>query len=315
VRKRIFEIIKIGSREDFISRFCDYFIVFIIILNIIATFMMTFDSLSSLATVLQIVEYVTVGFFIIEYLMRIITADFLYPDEKPWKARLHFLRSFDGVVDLLTILPLVPLLGFVAFRMLRVIRIFHLFRINAQYDSFNIITIVLHEKWKQIASSVLIILIIMLASSMGIYSVEHDAQPDVFQNAFSGMWWSMSTLLTVGYGDLYPITTAGKIMGMIIAFLGVGLVAIPTGIISAGFVEQYSYRNSAGKKYADISEIGEILVRADDEICGKTIEEIEQVGTLRILLVIREELKLIPVGDLIIKEKDIVVVDSKKIIK
>ena len=82
----------------------------------------------------------------------------------------------------------------------------------------------------------------MLASSLCMYSVEHDTQPDVFRNAFSGVWWSMSTLLTVGYGDIYPVTTLGRVMAICIAYLGVGAVAIPTGIISAGFVEQYHRR-------------------------------------------------------------------------
>lgn len=129
----------------------------------------------------------------------------------------------------------------VIFRMLRVARIFHLFRLNAKYDSFNIITTVLYENEKrnQIISSVFIVFILMLASSLCMYSVEHEAQPTVFRNAFSGIWWSMSTLLTVGYGDIYPVTTLGCIMAICIAYLGVGAVAIPTGIISAGFVEQY----------------------------------------------------------------------------
>ena len=100
--------------------------------------------------------------------------------------------------------------------MLRVVRIFHLFRLNARYDSFNVITAVLYEKRNQIMSSVFIVLILMLASSLSMYSVEHDAQPDVFRNAFSGIWWSKSTLLTVGYGDIYPITTLGRIMAICI---------------------------------------------------------------------------------------------------
>ena len=90
------------------------------------------------------------------------------------------------------------------------------------------------------SSSVFIILVLMTASSLCMYSLEHDAQPQVFSNAFSGIWWAVSTLLTVGYGDIYPITTLGKIFGILITFLGVGMVAIPTGIISAGFVDQYS---------------------------------------------------------------------------
>ena len=123
------------------------------------------------------------------------------------RATIRFLVSFDGIVDLLTIIPAFFLSGFVIFRMLRVARVFHLFRLNAKYDSFNVITTVLYEKRNQIISSVFIVLILMLASSLCMYSVEHDAQPEVFRNAFSGIWWSMSTLLTVGYGDIYPITT------------------------------------------------------------------------------------------------------------
>ena len=135
--------------------------------------------------------------------------------------------------------------GFVAFRMLRVVRIFHLFRVNSYYDSFNVIKSVIYEKRNQLASSIFIILILMTASSLCMYSAEHEAQPEAFANAFSELWWSVSTMLTVGYGDIYPITTAGQIMAIVIAFLGVGVVAIPTGIISAGFVEQYTKAQNA----------------------------------------------------------------------
>ena len=155
---------------------------------------------------------------------------------------IHF--SFSGIVDLLSFLPYyMPFFfpsGAVAFRMFRVVRIFRLFRINAYYDSLNVITQVLTSKAQQLLSSVFIILVLMTASSLCMYSLEHDAQPQVFSNAFSGIWWAVSTLLTVGYGDIYPITTLGKIFGILITFLGVGMVAIPTGIISAGFVDQYS---------------------------------------------------------------------------
>ena len=122
--------------------------------------------------------------------------------------------------------------------MLRIIRIFRLFRINSYYDSLNVIGEVIAGKKQQLMSSVFIILMLMLGSSLCMYSLEHEAQPEVFQNAFSGIWWAASTLLTVGYGDIYPVTTLGKMFGIFITFLGVGMVAIPTGIISAGFVDQ-----------------------------------------------------------------------------
>lgn len=239
-KKRIFDIIQIGQRGDFPSRAFDFFLVAIITLNILVLVLETFNLPESLQRILHIIEIVTVALFGVEYLLRIWTAEFLYPNVSKGKAVLKFLLSYDGIVDLLTIVPAFFLSGFSAFRMLRVVRIFHLFRINATYDSFNVITAVLKEKRNQIFSSLFIVIILMFASSLCMYSVENAAQPDVFDNAFSGMWWSISTILTVGYGDIYPITILGRILAIIIAILGVGVVAIPTGIISAGFVEHYT---------------------------------------------------------------------------
>ena len=195
--------------------------------------------------------------------------------------------------------------------MLRVARIFHLFRLNAKYDSFNIITTVLYEKRNQIISSVFIVLILMLASSLCMYSVEHTAQPDVFQNAFSGIWWSMSTLLTVGYGDIYPVTTLGRIMAIIIAYLGVGAVAIPTGIISAGFVEQYQRKSTLSNfKNADIKEISEVFINKD--YAGKTVEEVEKEDRATIYLILRDDLSILPQHDTILRLNDIVVLRGIK---
>ena len=192
-------------------------------------------------------------------------------------------------------------------RMLRVARIFHLFRLNAKYDSFNIITTVLYEKRNQIISSVFIVFILMLASSLCMYSVEHEAQPTVFRNAFSGIWWSMSTLLTVGYGDIYPVTTLGRIMAICIAYLGVGAVAIPTGIISAGFVEQYQRKSSISDlKDADIQEIAEVFV--DKRYAGKTVEEMEEAQQITIFLVLRDDFSVLPQKNTVLKLNDIIII-------
>ena len=240
MKKKIFDILQIGDKSNTVSRGFDIFIVITIFANIAAMILETFDELSAFDPVFRNVEYITTLIFLVEYLLRIWTAELLYPDLSGFKAKIRFIRSFDGIIDLFTILPMIYFSVFVVFRMLRVMRIFHLFRINAQYDSFNVITGVLYEKRKQLISSISIIFVLMLASSLCMYSVEHEVQPEIFSNAFSGIWWSVSNILPVGYGDIYPVTAVGKIMAIIISFLGVGVVAIPTGIISAGFVEQYS---------------------------------------------------------------------------
>lgn len=307
MKEKIFNIIQIGDKSNKISRAFDIFITIIIVGNIIVTFLETFDQLSSFSGLFKIVEIVTVFVFCVEYILRIWTANYLYPEVTAGHARFKFLISFDGIVDLLTIIPAFFLSGFVIFRMLRVARIFHLFRLNAKYDSFNVITTVLYEKRNQIISSVFIVLILMLASSLCMYSVEHEAQPAVFRNAFSGIWWSMSTLLTVGYGDIYPITTLGRIMAICIAYLGVGAVAIPTGIISAGFVEQYQRKSSISDlKDTDIQEIAEVFV--DKRYAGKTVEEVEEAQQITIFLVLRDDFSVLPQKNTVLKLNDIIII-------
>ncbi len=242
--QRIGVIIEIGNDGDFISRFYDILSTFIVVLNLLISIALTFENVEVLyGSVLESIEAVTYIFFGVEFFLRVITAGADRPELRRDRAIFKYLFSFMGIVDLFSFLPYyLPAFfpeGAVAFRMFRVVRIFRLFRINVYYDSLNVIAEVLISKSQQLLSSVFIIGVLMTASSLCMYSLEHDAQPDVFKNAFSGIWWSVSTLLTVGYGDIYPITTMGRVFGIAIAFLGVGMVAIPTGIISAGFIDQY----------------------------------------------------------------------------
>ena len=245
LRRRMGTIVDIGSTEDFPSRAYDIVYTLVIFLNLGVTIAYTFDTAEDRCGVLLLtIEEWTVAYFAVDWALRVWTAKYRCPDLPETRAILKYLLSFGGIVDILSFLPYyLPWFfpaGAVAFRMFRVVRIFRLFRINAYYDSLNVITQVLTSKAQQLLSSVFIILVLMTASSLCMYSLEHDAQPEVFSNAFSGIWWSVSTLLTVGYGDIYPVTSMGKIFGIFITFLGVGMVAIPTGIISAGFVDQYS---------------------------------------------------------------------------
>ncbi|MDD7702944.1 MAG: ion transporter [Lachnospiraceae bacterium] len=293
LRHRIFDIIQIGIETDTISRVFDILIVVTILLNITILFLETFDEFAALMPVFHAVEFVTILIFIAEYILRIWTADYLFPSESRWKAAWHFIISFDGIIELLTILPFYYLSGFVAFRMLRVVRIFHLFRINAHYDSFNVIRAVLYKKKNQLLSSVFIIFVLMMASSLCMYSAEHEAQPEAFRNVFSGIWWSVSTLLTVGYGDIYPVTVLGRIMAICIAFLGVGVVAIPTGIISAGFVEQYTDMQSSSDTLGNIN-LQTVVLDIDSSWLNKSPSEIKSLSDFVTVMVRRDGSNFVP---------------------
>jgi voltage-gated potassium channel len=159
--------------------------------------------------------------------------------------------TFKAIIDILSILPfylpfLFPVKNLLFLRSIRLLRILRLFKLNRYTDALSKVRNVLKNKSYQLFCSFSIVIILMLLSSVLMYYIEADDQPDVFKNAFSGLWWAIATVTTVGYGDIYPITGLGKILGAFIAILGIGLIAVPTGIISAGFVEQIS--NKKDKK-------------------------------------------------------------------
>lgn len=315
-RKRLFEIIEVGNDLDYVSRAYDFMNAFSIIINLAVSIMYTYADLrEKYGTWMVILEEVTVAFFALDFVFRLLTAKHLYPEETEFRALRNYLFSFTGIVDLLSCLPYyLPIFfptGTVAFRMIRIIRIFRLFRINAYYDSLSVITDVIKGKKQQLISSVFIILILMMGASLCMYSLEYEAQPEVFSNAFSGIWWAASTLLTVGYGDIYPITTLGKVFGIFITFLGVGMVAIPTGIISAGFVDQYSSikkRLYYGRE-ADMHFIKVHLAEGDRWI-GKRIAELVIPSGMIMAIIKRQEELIIPRGDVVLLKNDTVVLGA-----
>lgn len=303
LRKRIFEIIEIGSPEDRPSRTYDFFNMLAIVVNLSLSILCTFEEFRTpYGDTAAAIEAVTVAFFALDYVLRLLTAKIKYPKLSEPRALIKYIFSFGGVVDILSFLPYyLPVFfpsGAVAFRMFRVARIFRLFRITAYHDSLSVITEVITSKGQQLWSSVFLIAILMIGSSLCMYSLENAAQPDVFTNAFSGIWWAVSTLLTVGYGDIYPITTMGKVFSIIITFLGVGMVAIPTGIISAGFVDQYS-RIKRMSEYVRTEDVHFLKIHLDetDVWSGKQIKELGlPMGTI-VAAVKRRDKVIVPRGN------------------
>lgn len=302
-RHRLFRMVSVGVVDEPVNRAYDIISTLCLLCNLSAAILATYQGFQvKHGLLLREVERWTVLFFAIDYVLRLLTAKELYTGKTEKGAICAYILSFSGIIDLLSFLPYyLPIFfpsGAAVFRMFRVIRIFRLFRINNYYDSLNVITEVLESKRQQLLSSVFIICILMVASSLCMYSVEHNAQPQVFTDAFSGIWWAASTLLTVGYGDIYPITPLGKLLGIGITFLGVGMVAIPTGIISAGFVEQYQRLKRIGD-YGGGSGIHFIhfFLEKKDAWCEKAIKELELPGDLRIVVLKRKNQVIVPRGD------------------
>ena len=243
-KKRTFEIIEKSQKGDILSTIFDYFIVILISLNVVSVFIETFDLSVYLNNFLRKFEIFSIIIFTIEYILRLWTSTLLYPDKNSFVARIKYIFSLMAIIDLLSILPFyLPFFFNVDLRVLRALRLFRLLRIlkvNRYTHAMQKVLFVIKNKSTELISSIFVIFILMLISSVLMYSVESPVQPEVFKNGFSGLWWAVATFTTVGYGDIYPITSVGRLLSAIIALLGIGLVAVPTGIITSGFMEASS---------------------------------------------------------------------------
>lgn len=215
------------------SRFFDIVLIFLIALSTALVIFDTFeDAPGWYKTVSVFAEPTITIIFTVEYLLR------LWVSEK----RLRFVFSPMAIIDLIAILPwylgLFLPINASALRVLRVIRLIRLLKIGHYTDALSVVARVLRKKASQLTASLIVIGLLLIVASTFMYLAEQGVQPDKFPNALSGLWWAVVTITTVGYGDVYPITFAGKVLGAAVALLGVGLVAVPTGIISAGFTEE-----------------------------------------------------------------------------
>ncbi|MBE6009569.1 MAG: potassium channel protein [Lachnospiraceae bacterium] len=318
-RNNLYKTLQMGQNDTAWSWGYDILSVVTLVVNIVISFMYTFRDLrAEHALIFTVIEWITVLFFALDYVLRILAAPSGHPARAAVWSRRRYIISLTGIIDLLSFLPyFLPVVfpaGAVLFRLLRIVRIFRLFRINAYYDSFQAIGEVFRSKKQQLVSSFFILGIVMLAASLCMYGLEHDAQPDVFTNAFSGIWWAVSALLTVGYGDIYPITVAGQIAGIVIAFVGVMMVAIPTGIISAGFVEQYTRLKKMGD-YAIEEDIHFIKIRMEkgDGWNDRMIKDLGLPSGIIIAALQRGQETLIPRGDVVVRAGDTLIIAAESL--
>ncbi|MEC9261263.1 MAG: ion transporter [Pseudomonadota bacterium] len=174
---------------------------------------------------LRYAEYVIVSLFTLEYIIRIYLA----------RDQLKFIFSFYGVVDLVAILPffLAFTVDLTTLRLLRLLRLARLIKLARYNTAFHRFTRALYMAKEELVIFTLASFVLLYLSAVGIYHFEHAAQPDVFRSIFDSLWWSVATLTTVGYGDIYPITLGGKLFTFCVLMIGLGLIAVPTGIVAS----------------------------------------------------------------------------------
>ena len=249
IRRKIFTILQPDDGDSVLSRIFDWLVTALILTSVVIVFVATFDLPPGTMRILGGVEAVASVVFTIEYALRIVTADFLYQDKGPVRSRIKYILSPMAVVDFVSILPFwLPMFlheTLLGLRALRLVRLLRILKLHRYYDAMRSLGEVVVLKKRELLGSIYFVAILMLLASLLMYSAEHDAQPDVFCNAFSGLWWAVATLTTVGYGDIYPVTVVGRFLGALIAFSGIAAVAIPTGIITTGLGECISRKNAA----------------------------------------------------------------------
>lgn len=241
VRKRTWEIVEAAKAGDTASRVFDIAILALIFLNVIAVIVGSVQSVQERwRAFLDVFEIVSVLIFTVEYVARLwsCTVDPEYSGRIRGRLRLA-LRAM-SIIDLLAILPFyLPFLGIDlrSLRVLRLLRILRVAKVGRYYSSLNLIKHVFQSKKEELVLTSALMGLLLVVSSSVLYYCENAVQPDAFSSIPATMWWAVATLTTVGYGDMYPVTLMGKFCASIIAILGIGMFALPTGILGAGFME------------------------------------------------------------------------------
>lgn len=227
------------------SKFANYFVMFFILISILAVMASTFEEMRPYQVLLFSVTYISSFIFLLEYIARIVTAPSLYPHKTPLRARIKYVTSFYGFVDFVAVVPFLLTYLFWDSPIVHVIvlpYIFIIFKLIRHSPSFQLIGEVLISVKDELVTAYTACLIMVSFSAILMYYVERDAQPDVFANVGDSIWWAVVTFTTTGYGDIYPITPLGKFFGIIISLLGIAMIAIPTGIVSSAFINIIQHR-------------------------------------------------------------------------
>ncbi len=241
-KKRIYEIIEKAREGDKASRIFDIFIIFLIMLNVLSVILESFQNLATTYNeIFRIFELFSITVFSIEIILRCYTSDLKCKRETKLRSLLAYIISPMAIIDLLAILPFyLPILIPIDLRFLRILRLTRILRVlkvNRYSRSLELIGKIIERKKSDLLVTTFITMLLLLLASSIMFYLENESQPESFPNIIASFWWAIATLTTVGYGDVYPITVLGKVVSGIIALLGIGLVALPTGIISSGFIE------------------------------------------------------------------------------
>ena len=253
MRERTYEVLEKAAEDDRLSQGVDIAIIAVILANGAAVVLESFDGLyDRYAAWFFALELVSVALFTVELALRLWTCDLRHPGRSWPGAVVRFLVSPIGIIDLLAILPfylpfLIPV-DLRVVRVLRLVRFLRMLKLTRYTRSVATMAAVVRERRHELMVAVFLTSILLVVASTLMYYLESKVQPDAFPNIVASLWWAVATFTTIGYGDVFPVTGLGRLLSGIIAVLGIGLVALPTAIISSGFVEALARKPEAGEE-------------------------------------------------------------------
>lgn len=290
LRARMYELLNShDGGQTMLERVTDWSLIGLVLLN---TATVVLDSVKDIDAryhpLFVSIELVSIYIFTLEYVLRVWSCVEDWRYHQPFWGRLRFMFSPLALIDLLAVLPFYLSIGLLDLRFLRLVRLLRLLKVTRYVRALHVIGQVVRRKRAELLVTLGMIGLILLLVSSVMYSIESVAQPDKFGSIPDTMWWGVATLTTVGYGDVYPITPAGKVFSSIIAVLGLGLFAIPTGILASGFNEQLQERQTVPTRTAACSQCEQL-----QEQLNKAQREVElltgQLTTKDALIASKEE--------------------------
>lgn len=261
-KQKIYQILTVSDRKGNLSWYFDIFIITLIFLNIVAIVLESVAPLrDEFNTQFYYFEIFSVFIFTVEYLLRVWSANADERYTRSLTGNLKFALTPMAIIDLLAVLPFyLPFIGIDlrVLRMLRMMRIFRLFKIARYLTALSLMKRVFSKKKEELVIALIFTIFLLLMASTLMYYVENEVQPENFSSIPETMWWGIATLTTVGYGDIYPISGLGQVLGGIIAIIGIGLFALPTGILASGFSDELSQVKLKNNNCPSCGEINKI---------------------------------------------------------
>ena len=250
LRRRAYRAMEVRDPTDRLGHALNLALVALILVNVLAVILETVPSLGQrYATWFQTLEVVSVAVFTLEYLGRVWWAVEDPRYAHPLWGRLRYLLSPLALIDLIAILPfyLAQVFG-LDLRLLRLLRLLRILKLSRYSPAVTVLADVMRDERDSLLVTFMVLITILVLASAGIYLFENEAQPEAFGSIPAAMWWAVATLTTVGYGDVTPITPAGKVFAALVTLTGIGMVSLPAGIVASGFTEALRQRR---EEYAE----------------------------------------------------------------